>query len=35
MTITVPVQVIVLADSIYSAIRNQPSRLPKEESESV
>jgi len=35
MTITVPVQVIVFLDSIYSAIRNQPSRLPKEESESV
>ncbi len=35
MTITVPVQVIVVVDSVYSAIRNKPSRLPKEETESV
>jgi|TARA_B100000315_G_C14410988_1_gene510978 TRAP-type C4-dicarboxylate transport system permease small subunit len=35
MTITVPVQVLVVFDSIYSAIFNAPSRLPKEESEGV
>ena len=31
MTITVPVQLLVVFDSIHSAIFNVPSRLPKEE----
>ncbi len=35
MTITVPVQVLVVFDSFYSAIFNLPTRLPKEESEGV
>ncbi|MGY9062171.1 MAG: TRAP transporter small permease [Rhodospirillales bacterium] len=35
MTITVPVQLLVVIDSIYSAIFNVPSRLPKEEGEGV
>lgn len=35
MTITVPVQLLVVIDSIYSAIFNVPSRLPKEDAEGV
>jgi TRAP-type C4-dicarboxylate transport system permease small subunit len=35
MTITVPVQLLVFIDSIYSAIFNLPSRIPKEEAEGV
>ncbi len=35
MTITVPVQVLVVFDSIYSAVFNKPSRLPKEAGEGV
>ena len=35
MTITVPVQILVFVDSIYSAIFNLPSRIPKEEAEGV
>ena len=35
MTITVPVQFWVLVDSIYSALFNRATRLPKEEGESV
>ncbi len=35
MTITVPVQVLVVFDSIYSAIFNKPTRLPKEVGEGV
>ena len=35
MTITVPVQLWVLVDSIYSATFNNPTRLPKAEGEGV
>jgi TRAP-type C4-dicarboxylate transport system permease small subunit len=35
MTITVPVQVLVVFDSLYSALFRVPSRLPKEEAEGV
>jgi|TARA_B100001964_G_scaffold16062_1_gene16624 TRAP-type C4-dicarboxylate transport system permease small subunit len=35
MTITVPVQVLVVFDSFCSAVFNTPTRLPKEESEGV
>lgn len=35
MTLTVPVQILVVFDSIYSAMFNRPTRLPKEESEGV
>jgi TRAP-type C4-dicarboxylate transport system permease small subunit len=35
MTITVPVQLLVVFDSIYSAVFNVPTRLPKEEGEGV
>ncbi len=35
MTITIPVQVLVVFDSIYSALFNVPTRLPKEEAEGV
>ena len=35
MTITVPVQVLVVFDSLYSAIFGVASRLPKDESEGV
>lgn len=35
MTITVPVQVLVVFDSIHSAIFNIPTRLPKQEAEGV
>ena len=34
-TITVPVQVLVVFDSLYSALFRVPSRLPKEEAEGV
>ena len=35
MTITVPVQVLVIFDSLYSAIFGVASRLPKDEAEGV
>ena len=35
MTITVPVQILVVFDSLYSAIFGVPSRLPKDEAEGV
>ena len=31
MTVTVPVQILVVYDSIHSAMFNRPTRLPKEE----
>lgn len=35
MTITVPVQILVVFDSLYSAIFNVGTRLPKEQAEGV
>ena len=35
MTITVPVQIVVVFDSLHSAVFNVPTRLPKEAGEGV